>query len=517
MRIIWGVKFFMNIILARDAANLITDGDTIITDGFIGSCFPEELAIGLEQRFLETQSPKNLTLVFCAGQGDGNNRGLNHLGHEGLLEKVIGGHWNLVPKIQRLVIENKVEAYNLPQGVLCHMIRDIAAKRPGTLTHVGLNTFIDPRNGGGKLNEKTKKDIIQLIDIEDKEYLLYKTFPIGIALLRGTYADENGNISMEHEGLTVSMLSAAQAVRNSGGKVIVQVEQIVKAGSLDPRLVKIPGIYVDAVVVSTAKENHMQTFKTQYNPSFSGDITVPVNSIAPMELDERKIICRRAAMEICKGDIVNLGIGLPEGIGTVTNEMGISDDFILTVESGIIGGVPQSGLDFGCAINPQAIIDQANQFDSYHGGGLDIAFLGLAQADRQGNINVSKFGTRIPGAGGFIDITQNAKTVVFCGTFMAKGHKIIIEDGILNIIEDGNVKKFVEEVEQITFSGKFATECGQRVLYITERAVFQLTAKGIELLEIAPGVQLEKDILSKMDFKPIIRTPKLMSSEIFKD
>lgn len=507
----------LNIISALEAANLVSTGDTIMTDGFIGSCFAEELAIGLEQRFLETGAPLNLTLVYCAGQGDGNSKGLNHLGHEGLLGRVIGGHWNLVPKVQRLAAENKVEAYNLPQGVLCHMLRDIAAKRPGTLTHVGLKTFIDPRNGGGKLNERTKKDIIELISIDGKEYLLYKTFPIHVALLRGTYADENGNISMEHEGLTVSMLSAAQAARNSSGKVIVQVEQIVKAGTLDPRLVKIPGIYVDAVVVATSKENHMQTFGTQYNPSFTGDISIPLNSISPMKLDERKIICRRAAMEISKGDIVNLGIGLPEGIGAVANEMGMSDEFILTVESGTIGGVPQSGLDFGCAINPQAIIDQANQFDSYHGGGLDLAFLGLAEADREGNINVSKFGPRIPGAGGFIDITQNAKKVVFCGTLMAKGLKIAVENGSLQILEEGAVKKFVHAVEQVTFSGEYATESGQQVLYITERAVFGLTPQGLELLEIAPGVDLEKDIISKMDFAPIVRAPKLMDAAVFAD
>ena len=503
------------ILSARQAADLVADGDTLVTDGFIGSCFAEELAIGLEQRFLETGTPRNLTLVYCAGQGDGNSRGLNHLGHEGLLGKVIGGHWNLVPKVQKLAVENKVEAYNLPQGVLCHMLRDIAAGRPGTLTHVGLKTFIDPRLGGGKLNERTKKDIIELMLIDGREYLLYKTFPIHIALLRGTYADENGNVTMEHEGLTLSMLSAAQATRNSGGKVIVQVERIVKAGSLDPRLVKIPGIYVDAVVVASCPENHMQTFGTQYNPSFTGDITVPLNQVAILKFDERKMICRRAAMEIGKGDIVNLGIGLPEGIGAVANELGKSEDFVLTVEAGTIGGVPQSGLDFGCAVNPQAIIDQANQFDSYHGGGLDLAFLGLAEVDRLGNINVSKFGPRIPGAGGFVDITQNAKTVVFCGTMMAKGLKVSAKDGVLSILEEGSVKKFVQAVEQVTFSGEQALDNGQRVLYITERAVFGLTRGGLQLLEIAPGVDLERDILARMDFMPVIGPVKQMDASIF--
>jgi propionate CoA-transferase len=507
----------LQIMTAREAANLIADGDTIMTDGFIGSCFAEDLAVGLEQRYIETGYPRDLTLFFCAGQGDAKDRGLNHFGHEGLLKRVVGGHWNLVPKIQKLAVENKVEAYNLPQGVLCHMIRDIAAKRPGTITHVGLKTFIDPRNDGGKLNERTKEDIVELLVIDGKDYLLYKTFPITIALLRGTYADENGNISMEHEGLTVSVLSAAQAVRNCGGKVIVQVEQVVKAGSLDPRLVKIPGIYVDAVVVTSCKENHMQTFATQYNPSFTGDITVPLHSITPLPFDERKIICRRAAMEIIKDDIVNLGIGLPEGIGTVANEMGRGDDFVLTVESGTIGGVPQSGLDFGCSINPQAIIDQANMFDSYHGGGLDLAFLGLAEADEKGNINVSKFGPRVPGVGGFVDITQNAKRVVFCGTFMAKGLKIDIKNNALQIVSEGSVRKFVKSVEQVTFSGEYAIESGQKVLYITERAVFELSDQGLELTEVAPGVDIEKDILANMDFKPVVRAPKLMDAMIFAD
>ncbi|NLM77315.1 MAG: acyl CoA:acetate/3-ketoacid CoA transferase [Ruminococcaceae bacterium] len=505
------------ILTAREAADLVSDGDTVVTDGFIGSCFPEELAIGLEERFQETGAPRDLTLVYCAGQGDAKSRGLNHLGHEGLLRRVIGGHWNLVPRIQALAVENKVEAYNLPQGVMCHMLRDIAAGRPGTLTHVGLKTFIDPRLGGGKLNDRTHEDLIDLMPINGKDYLFYKTFPIQIAFLRGTYADENGNVTMQHEGLTVSMLSAAQAVRNSGGKVIVQVQQIVKAGTLDPRLVKIPGIYVDAIVVASKPEHHMQTFGTHYNPSFTGDVTIPLHRVAPLKFDERKIICRRAAMEIKKGSIVNLGIGLPEGIGTVANELGLSDNFILTVEAGTIGGVPQSGLDFGCSINPEAIIDQANQFDSYHGGGLDLAFLGLAEVDQSGNINVSKFGTRIPGAGGFIDITQNASTVVFCGTMTAKGLNISTRNGALQIEQEGSVMKFVTQVQQITFSAEYAIERGQRVLYITERAVFGLTPDGLELLEIAPGIDLEKDVVRQMAFKPKIGSVKLMDAWLFNE
>lgn len=503
------------VLSARQAADLIRDGDTIITDGFIGACFAEEIAIGLEERFLETGTPRNLNLVYCAGQGDGKTKGLNRFGYEGLLKRVIGGHWNLAPRLQCLAIENKIEAYNFPQGVMCHMLRDIAAKKPGTITHVGLNTFVDPRNTGGKLNGLATEDLVELIEIHGKEYLLYKSFPITFAILRGTYADENGNVTMDHEAMTCSVLSAAQAVKNHGGIVVVQVEQMVKAGTLNPKLVKIPGIYVDAVVVAKDKANHMQTFSTEYNPSFSGEARVPEKDAEKTEMSVRKVICRRAAAEIHKGDIVNLGIGLPEGIGAVSSELGMSSSYTLTVEVGSIGGVPQSGLDFGCSLNPDSIIDQANQFDSYHGGGLDLAFLGLAEADSEGNINVSKFGKRIPGAGGFIDITQNAKTVVFCGTFTAKDLEIKTGHGRIEIITEGSVKKFVKKVEHITFSGKFATKTNQNVLYITERAVFKLTPEGLELIEIAPGVDLEKDILANMAFKPICGNYKLMDPAIF--
>ncbi len=505
----------LQVLTARQAADLIADQDTVLTDGFIGSCFPEELAIGLKERFLETGSPKNLTLVYCAGQGDARERGLNHLGHEGLLGRVIGGHWNLVPRVQKLAVENKVAAYNLPQGVMCHMLRDIAAGRPGTLTHVGLKTFIDPRYGGGKLNDKATEDLVELMTIHGQEYLFYKSFPIQVALLRGSYADENGNVTMEREGLTLSMLSAAQAVKNSGGTVIVQVEHLVKNGTLDPRLVKIPGIYIDAIVVASKPENHMQTFGTPYNAAFTGAIQVPSHHIASTPFDERKIISRRAAMEITPGSVVNLGIGLPEGIAPVAHELGLSSQFVLTVEAGTIGGVPQSGLDFGCSINPEAIIDQANQFDSYHGGGLDLAFLGLAEADHKGNINVSKFGTRIPGAGGFIDITQNASTVVFCGTMTAKGLRIRSGDGSLHIEQEGSVRKFVDQVQQITFSGERAIETGQKVRYITERAVFGLDEHGIELLEVAPGIDLARDVLAQMAFKPHMRAVKTMDTWLF--
>jgi propionate CoA-transferase len=507
-----GVKFLS----AKEAVMELESGRTLVTDGFIGGAFPEELALELEKQYLETGYPRDLTLVYCAGQGNGKDKGLNHLGHKGLIKRVIGGHWGLVPMIQRLAMENEIEAYNFPQGVISHLFRDIAAGRPGNLTHVGLNTFVDPRLQGGKMNDRTKDDLVELMMIDEKEYLLYRTFPVDYAFLRGTSADENGNVTMEKEGFSLEMLSIAAACKNSGGKVIVQVERVVKSGTLDPRLVKIPGIYVDTIVVASSHEYHMQTFGEQYNPSYSGEVTIPLSRVEPAVMNERKIIGRRALMEIKKGAVINLGIGTPEIISVIANEEGIIDDFTLTVEAGPIGGVPASDLSFGCSTNPQAIIGQPEQFDFYHGGGLDIAFLGLAQVDITGNINVSRLCSKIPGCGGFIDITQNAKEVFFCGTFTASGLETRVQDGKLAIIKEGKVRKFVNNVEQITFSGEYARRTRQRVLYITERAVFRLDEKGLTLIEVAPGINIEKDILANMDFRPFIPdTVKLMDQRIF--
>ena len=451
------------VVSALEAVRLIHDGDTVATGGFVGIGFAEEIAVALEQRFLQSQtetglgSPKGLTLIYAAGQGDGKTRGLNHLGHPGLVRRVIGGHWGLVPTLQQLAIDNQIEAYNLPQGVITHLFRDIAAGKPGTLTHVGLDTFVDPRHGGGKINACTTEDIVRLMQIDGKDYLLYKAFPINVGIIRATTADPDGNLSMEREALTLEALAIAMAARNSGGVVIAQVERLAERNTLHPRGVKVPGVLVDAVVVATDPAHHMQTFIEAYNPAYSGEIRVPMDQIEPMDLTERKVIARRAALELKPNSVVNLGIGMPEGVATVAAEEKIFDLLTLTAEPGVIGGIPAGGLSFGAAVNAQAVIDQPNQFDFYDGGGLDIAFLGLAQADAQGNLNVSKFGDRLAGAGGFINISQNAKKVVF----------------------------------QLTGTA---------------------SKPRLELIEMAPGVDLQRDVLDQMAFAPLI-SPHLKPME----
>jgi propionate CoA-transferase len=507
------------IVTGEQAAAIVRDGDVVTTSGFVGTGVAEDILIYLEERFKKEGHPLNLTLVYAAGQGDGKTRALNHLGHEGLVGRVIGGHIGLAPMLQELIRKEKILAYNFPQGVVSTLFRNLAARKPGLISYVGLGTFIDPRIDGGKLNQKTKKegeDLVKLMEIEGKEILFFKLPPINVAIIRGTTADTNGNITMEREALTIEVLAQAMAAKNNNGFVIAQVERIADPHTLNPKHVKIPGILVDCVVVARP-ENHWMTFAEQYNPGFTGEVRIPMASIAALELGERKVIARRAAFELRPNQVVNLGIGMPEGTARVANEEGVLDLLTLTAEPGVIGGMPNGGLNFGTGTNIDALIDQPYQFDFYDGGGLDIAFLGAAEMDKDGNVNVSKFGPRFVGPGGFINISQNAKRIVFMGTFTAGGLKVAVSDGKLKIEQEGRERKFLKQVEQITFSGKYAARRRQHVLYITERCVFTLTKDGMELTEIAPGVDLEKDILSLMDFKPVMKTPpKLMDARIFR-
>jgi propionate CoA-transferase len=499
-----------------EAAALVRAGDTITTSGFVGIGVPDELLAAIEARFVETGAPRDLTLFFAAGQGDGKTRGLNRLGHEGLLKQVIGGHWGLIPKVARLAVEGKIAGWNLPQGVISHMYRDIAAGKPGTLTRVGLDTFVDPRREGGRINALATAERVRLMEIDGQEYLYYPGFPIDVALLRGSTADEAGSVTMEREALILDNLAQAMAVRNSGGVVIVQVERVAARGSLNPREVVIPATLVDAVVVA-APENHMQTYATAYSPAFAGRIRAPSGALPPLALDARKVIARRVAFELPVNGVVNLGIGMPEGVAAVAGEEGLLEHLTLTAEPGVLGGQPASGLDFGAAINTDAIIAQNQQFDFYDGGGLDMTCLGMAEADREGNVNVSRFGPKLAGAGGFINISQNARAVVFAGTLTAGGLEVRIGDGRLAVVQEGRARKMLERVGQVTFSGARAAALGRPVLYVTERCVFELTPEGLELREVAPGVDVERDILAQMAFRPRMTEVGEMDPRIFTD
>lgn len=503
------------IIPIDDAIALIQPGDVLAVSGYGTNAVPEQLLAGLQARFLETETPEGLTLVYAGGIGDGKDRGLNRLGHEKLLKRVIGGHYGLIPAIEKLAVENKIEAYNLPEGVITHLYRDIAAGKPGTLSKVGLDTFVDPRIEGAKVNAAAIEDIVELVTLNGEEILFFKGFGIDVVFIRGTTADQTGNITIEKESLRLETLAMAMAARNSGGIVICQVERVAQVDSLDARRIQIPGMLVDCVVVAEP-DLHMQTFTSHYNPALSGEIRIPVESLRPLKLDERKIIARRAAMELTPKSIVNLGLGLPSMIGNITNEERISDEITLTVDPGVFGGIPLGGYDFGASVNFCASIDHPYQFDFIDGGGLDSAYLGFAECDGMGNINASRFANRVSGCGGFINITQNSKKVVFVGTFTSGGLKTGIEDGRLTIEREGKHLKFVEKIGQITFSGGRSAGQGRPVFYVTERCVFALRRDGLELVEVAPGIDIKTQILDLLPFRPIIGDPREMNPAIFK-
>jgi propionate CoA-transferase len=506
------------VIAARTAIDLITSGDTVAIHGAGGGNVEPDLLIKtLADRFAETGQPRDLTLFHVSGLGDWKATGLNQLTADGLVKRNIGGHYGMSPKYAQLILDNKIEAYCWPQGVMSQWLREVGAGRPGLVTHIGLHTFIDPRLEGGKLNARTTEDLIEVVALAGREWLLYRAFPLHVCFIRGTTADEKGNITLEQEPAYLEVLPMAMATRNSGGIVIAQVKRLAQAGTLPAKLVKVPHTMVDYVVVHPGQ---WQSVEEEYNPAFSGEVKVPVGSIAPMRLDERKVIARRAVLEIQRlpRAVLNMGVGMPDGVALVAAEEGIADRITTTIEQGITGGIPAPGVLFGMSSNPEAVIDQGYQFDFYDGGGLDLTFLGLAEADEKGNVNVSKFQGRMPGVGGFVNISQGAKAVAFLGTFTAGGLEVQVGDGRLCLVREGRFKKFVPAVQQVTFSGEYAAARGQRVQFITERAVLVIEKDGLVLTEIAPGVDLARDVLGQMDFRPKVAPDlKLMDARIFRD
>lgn len=499
---------------ADEAVKLIKDKDTVVICGAGGGIVePTSLIEALSKRYKESSEPKDLTLVVSSGPGDRDNRGISPLAQSGLVRRAIQGHWGQSPRLADMVDRNEIEGYNYPIGVMCQLFRTAAAGQPGLITHVGLGTFIDPRQKGGKLNEKTTEELIKLINIEGKDYLFYPSIFADVAIIRGTTADSNGNISMEDEICFMDVLATAQAVHNNGGIVICQVQKVVKANTLHPKTVKVPGYLVDAIVV---EPNQPQLYDAPINRFMSGDFVLDSDEVIPMELNHRKIVARRALLEAKPGYVGNLGVGIADGIGVVAREEGVEDEFVLTVEHGESGGIPAQGIFIGAGYNIQSIIDMPSQFDFYDGGGLDIAFLSFAEVDRYGNVNVHKFNEKVMGTGGFINISQNTKKVIFCGTLTAGGFKAEIIDGTISIKQEGKFKKFVDKITEITFNGKDAILRDQEILYVTERAVFKLVNDGLELIEIAQGIDIEKDIIELMGFKPkVSKELKFMDKRIF--
>ena len=505
------------VMTAEEAIARIKDNDVIATTGFVQSCIPEMLHAALEKRYVDTKAPRDLTIIMCAGAGDSKGLGTGRLHHEGLLKRVIAANFGRMPKVAEAAQNNKIQGYNLPQGVISKLYRSCASGSPGLFTKVGLHTYVDPRLGGGKVNTVTKEDLVKLVEVEGKEWLFYKATPINVALIRATSADPYGNLSMEKEALTLDGLAQAMAAHNNGGVVIAQVERLVADGSIKPKDVKVPGILVDCVVVADPPEMHRMNYGVMYDPALAGEVRVTVDSLPKMTLDERKIIARRAAFELPINGVINLGVGAPDGVANVANEEKVTPYLVMTTEAGAIGGVLAGGSSFGSSANAHSVIDQNEMFDFYHGGGLDLTCLGMAECDSLGNVNTSKFGGRLNGCGGFIDISQNARAVVFAGTFTAGGLKVAVEDGKLKILQEGRARKFVNQVEQVTFSGQYAAEKGQPVIYVTERCVFMLTDHGLELIEVAPGIDIERDILAHMAFKPHIHKPVTMNPALFTD
>lgn len=503
-----------------EAAALIKDGSTVATIGMTLVSASETILKAIEKRFLETGSPNHLTLVHSCGQSD-RDRGIQHFAHEHMLSCIIGGHWGLQPKMMDLIASNKILAYCIPQGQFAQLYRSMAGGEPGKITKVGLGTFVDPRIDGGKMNEVTKKapDISDIITIDGEEYMRYKPIPLDYCIIRGTCIDELGNLTTDEEAMQLEVFSAVMACKKFGGKVIAQAKYKVQSGSLHCKQVTVPGVFIDAAVICpNPEEDHRQTHSFAFDPAYCGNIKVPTEASDSLPITLRKVIGRRALCELKENDILNVGTGIPNDVvGPIIAEEGIAENVTLTVESGIYGGIPLGGIDFGIAKNNFALIRHDDQFDFYNGAGVDVTYMGAGEVDADGNVNATKLGPKPTGAGGFIDITTNAKHVVFCSSFTGKGLDCSFENNKLHINKEGSIIKFVNKVQQVSYNGKIARNKGQKMHYVTERAVFELQPEGLVLIEIAPGIDLQTQILDLMEFKPIISSNlKEMDSALFK-
>ena len=502
------------VLTAADAVALIDDGRSVAIGGSgSGHCIPDILLEALGRRFSETRQPKDLTLVHAFGVGDQKSRGLQHLAHPGMFRRVVGGHWSMAPAMGKLAAANDFEAYNIPAGVVVQLFHTAAAGSPGWMTEVGLGTFMDPRLEGGKLNARAQADIVELVERGGRDYLFYPTIPIDVALIQGSVADAHGNIGMNREAGFWHNCAMAQAARAAGGITIAVVKEQVAVGEIHARDVRVPGCFVDHLVVDPTAG---QTFQTEFEPAYSGDARRSDDSFGAFPLDARKVIARRAALELAPGAVLNVGFGIPDGVMKVAREQGLADTVVPTIEHGQFGGIPAEGLDFGATYNSEAIIETGHMFDFYQGRGVDQAFLGFLQIDREGNVNVSKLADTLIGTGGFIDIAQKARKVVFCGTLAVRA-KTQLTGGTMRFLQQGK-PKLVESVNQITFSGRYARASGQEVVYVTEAAVFRLTADGVRLEEVAPGIDVERDVIPQLGFHPLLVEPMgVMAPELFRE
>lgn len=508
----------MKQISAIEAAKLIEDGDTLAVSGFLLATTPSAILRKIGERFLEEAHPRAMTLLQAAGTGNNGDEGIMEISHPGMVRRYLTGHFARNRRLEAQALANEIEAYNFPQGVLSKMYRALSEGKPGVVTKIGLHTFVDPRQSGGKLTEKTTEDLVEVVELLGEEYLFYRAQPIDIAIIRGTTADERGNITMEEESNVVDAREIAMAAKACGGKVVVQVKYLADSKSIDRNDVVIPGIFVDYVVVSEDPEKtHRQTVANYYDPAIAGHLKIKASDAEACPLNVRKTIARRGVMELARGDVVNLGYGMPEAVGLVAAEEGIADDITLTLECGILGGHPLGGANFGSAINADANMPMSQMFDFYNGGGLDVAYLGFAEVSRRGDINVSHFGGRFAGCGGFIDISQATKKIFFVGTLTAGGLEERIEDGKLVIVREGRQKKFLKELDEITYNAAYGLVCGQNISFITDRCVMKPTDRGMMITEVAPGIDIQKDIIEQMEFTPLVsKDVKEMDAKIFR-